>query len=270
MIILVLVGDLMKKHLTLLIFLTRPLLECLKIGRLPAPPIVATQGPWSEVFFKTKCEWKFCWNKVWSENIFKKNVWVENSLKQQVGGDFQNKVWMGNFKVHLSSPVELSPLDNHCETCIGSSGCKWRSLQQKDWTYLFCTFCNKRIEKKKFCRFCNKRIQHFGLHILKHKDWTYLFCIFCNKRIEHICFAHFATKGLIFFCIFCNKRIEHICFAHFAIWESSGDVALTDICFEQLAIWESYDGTRGKESWFSFEIFWMGWIETVAPLWLET
>ena len=139
----------MKKHLTLLIFLAGPLLECLKVGWLPAPPIVATQGPWSE------------------------------SLSQNI---FRNKVWTENFKVHLSSPVELSPLDNHCETCIGSSGCKWRSLQQKDWTYLFCTFC--------------------------------------------------------------NKRIEHICFAHFAIWESSGDVALTDICFEQLAMREVWWNKR--------------------------
>mgnify|MGYP001202299444 CR=1 FL=1 len=54
---------------------------------------------------------------------------MENSLKQQVGGDFQNKVWMGNFKVHLSSPGELSLQDNHCETCILSSGCKWERLE---------------------------------------------------------------------------------------------------------------------------------------------
>ena len=158
----------MKKHLTLLVFLAGPLLECLKVGRLPAPPIVATQGPWSESIF---------WNKV-CPKIFSETKSGRKILK-------------------FTFPLR--------------------------WSF---------------------------------PPWT------ITVRLAS---DHLAANGGA-----CNKRIEHICFAHFAIWESSGDVALTDICFEQLAIWERYDGTRGNDIWFRFEIFWMGWIRTVAPLWLET
>ena len=166
----------MKKHLTLLVFLAGPLLECLKVGRLPAPPIVATQGPWSESIF---------WNKV-CPKIFSETKSGRKILKF-------------TFPLRWSFPPWTITVRLASDHLAANGGACNKRIEH----ICFAHFATKGLRKKKFCRFCNKRIQHFGLHILKHKDWTYLFCIFCNKGIEHICFAHFA------------------------IWESSGDAALT-------------------------------------------
>ena len=52
---------------------------------------------------------------------------------ESLGGKFSTQTnresGKSNLKVHLSSPGELSLQDNHCETCILSSGCKWERLE---------------------------------------------------------------------------------------------------------------------------------------------
>ena len=49
--------------------------------------------------------------------------------------------WMNWYliNVHLFSGQELSPLDNHCETCILSSGWKWNLLEHESHRYVFWT-----------------------------------------------------------------------------------------------------------------------------------